>query len=227
MANRLISDEQELKVIFQEISSIISRNIYNVTGERKKQLLKKMENYIQEAEEILEKMKFEIKRTNENKNQNNAKIKNAQTSINKYKTILAQEKRNIRVNERTQLLGEDSNSHIIDYSISDMDQRTKLLNNTQRVYNMNTRFDETRIMSLEAEQTGIDTLQMLHQQRQQLMRTNEALNNTNSEIGVSGRMLNQMQKNNRTMKLLTILLVMIIVSIVIIAVYIKISSILK
>ncbi|ORX50757.1 hypothetical protein BCR36DRAFT_412250 [Piromyces finnis] len=217
------NDEEELKILFQEISAIISRNIHNVTGEKKKQLLNRAEDYVAEAEEIVSKMKAEAK--NENNNEINIKIKNAKNNIIRFKSLLNQEKQNIRVNERTQLLGDSSEN--IDYSITDMDQRTRLLYNTQRIYNMNSRFEDTQRLAEEAEAMGSDTLQLLHQQRQQLMGINNNLNETNDEIGNSGRYLVQIQHNQKILKLLLIVLVLVIIIIVGAAVYLKISKLLK
>ncbi|ORX86264.1 hypothetical protein BCR32DRAFT_325039 [Anaeromyces robustus] len=217
------NEEQDLNILFQEISSIISRNIYNVSGEKKKQLLNKAEDYLVEAQDIVNKLKKDSRK--ENNVQLDNKIKNAQNNINKFKSLLLQEKRNSRVNERTQLLGESSEN--FDYNISDMDQRERLLYNTQRLYDMNSRFEDTKKISEEAEQAGIDTLQMLHQQRQQLLRTNDVLNEAHDEVGQSGRYLSLLQKNEKIMKLLTILLVVIIILILGVAIYLKAASILK
>jgi len=52
------------------------------------------------------------------------------------------------VNERTQLLGNSSEN--VDYNIADMDQRTRLLYNTQRIHNMNSRFEDTQRLAEEA-----------------------------------------------------------------------------
>ncbi|KAG4100023.1 hypothetical protein H8356DRAFT_1423236 [Neocallimastix lanati (nom. inval.)] len=217
------NEELDLNILFQEISSIISRNIYNVTGEKKKQLLNKAENYISEAEEIVNKMKKEASKENNIELDN--KIKNAQNNIAKYKSLLAQEKTNQNVNERTQLLGNDSET--FDYNISDMDQRTRLLYGTQRLQDMNSRFENTLRISEEAEQAGINTLQMLLQQRQQILRTNDTLNQTHEEVGRSGRLLSQIQKSEKVMRLLLILLIVIILIIVAAAIYFKITKIIK
>jgi len=216
-------DEQDLNIIFQEISSIISRNIYNVTGEKKKQLLNRTESYIAEAQDIVNKMRRDAR--NENNNQLDNKIKSAQNNINKFKSLLSQERRNLRVNERTQLLGDSSNS--FDYNISDMDQRTRLLYNTQRIYDMNSRFEGTQRLAEEAESVGSDTLQSLLQQRQQIVRTNNSLNETQDGIGISGRYLVAIQKNEKIMKLLFILLVVIILVVIGLAIYLKIHNLLK
>jgi len=216
-------DEQDLNIIFQEISSIISRNIYNVTGEKKKQLLNRTESYIAEAQDIVNKMKRDSR--NDNSNQLDNKIKSAQNNINKFKSLLSQERRNLRVNERTQLLGDSSGS--FDYNISDMDQRTRLLYNTQRIYDMNSRFEGTQRLAEEAESVGSDTLQSLLQQRQQIVRTNNSLNETQDGIGISGRYLVAIQKNEKIMKLLFILLVVIILVVIGLAIYLKIHNLLK
>jgi len=217
------NDEQELNIIFQEISSIMSRNIYNVTGEKKKQLLNRTEGYIAEAQDIVNKMKKEAR--NENNNQLDTKIKNAQNNINKFKSLLSQERRNLRVNERTQLLGESSEE--FDYNISDMDQRSRLLYNTQRIHDMNSRFESTQRLAEEAEAVGSDTLQSLLQQRQQILRTNDTLNATNDSVGTSGRYLILIQKNEKIMRLLFILLVVIILIILGVAIYLKIHKLLN
>jgi len=216
-------DEQDLKILFQEISAIISRNIHNVSGEKKKQLFNRAEDYIAEAEEIVSKMKNEAR--NENNNELNNKIKNAQNNITKFKSLLSQEKRNVKVNERTQLLGNSSEN--VDYNIADMDQRTRLLYNTQRIHNMNSRFEDTQRLAEEAEAMGSDTLQLLHEQRQQLLGINNNLNETNDGVGISGRYLVQIQHNEKIMRLLLIVLVIVIVAIVAFAIYLKISKLLK
>jgi len=216
------NEEQDLNILFQEISSIISRNIYNVTGEKKKQLLNRAENYIAEAQDIVNKMKKEASQNNNVQLDN--KIKNAQNNITKFKSLVSQEKRNQRVNERTQLLG---NPEDFDYNISDMDQRTRLLYGTQRLHDMNSRFEDTIRISQEAEQAGINTLQMLHQQRQQIIRANDTLNQTHDEVGRSGRLLSQIQRNEKIMRLLLILLVVIILIIAGAFIYIKFSKFFK
>jgi vesicle transport through interaction with t-SNAREs protein 1 len=74
------------------------------------------------------------------------------------------------------------------------DQRSKLLQGTQRLENASKRLDDAQRMALETESIGISTLGDLHRQRQQIERTRDGLSEADSWIAKSQGVLKNMQR---------------------------------
>jgi vesicle transport through interaction with t-SNAREs protein 1 len=74
------------------------------------------------------------------------------------------------------------------------DQRSKLLQGTQRLENASKRLEGAHRLALETESIGIGTLSDLHRQRQQIERTRDGLQQADSWIAKSQGLLKNMQR---------------------------------
>lgn len=82
------------------------------------------------------------------------------------------------MSERDQLLGSQIvilGSHAIDIGHEETDQRSKLLQGTDRLENASKRLEGAQRLALETEAIGISTLGDLHRQRNQIERTRDGV----------------------------------------------------
>ncbi|KAI8849570.1 hypothetical protein BC829DRAFT_416796 [Chytridium lagenaria] len=108
------------------------------------------------------------------------KVKSYKDEIKKAKRDLAKN----GVSERDQLLGQskDPRHHVVDFEGANQDQRGRLLNGTERLQEGSRKLDEAKRLALEAETMGINTLNDLNNQREQILRTRNTLNNADSWV---------------------------------------------
>lgn len=75
-----------------------------------------------------------------------------------------------------------------------MDQRSRLLQGTERLQEGSRRLDDARRLALETESIGIATLEDLNRQRDQILRTRDTLSNADTWIAKSQGVLRGMQR---------------------------------
>jgi len=66
-------------------------------------------------------------------------------------------------------------SHTIDMDIAAQDQRARLLNGTERLNRASDRLEEARRLAHETEAIGVNTLETLGAQREQILRTRDTV----------------------------------------------------
>ncbi|KAJ3056577.1 hypothetical protein HK097_005974, partial [Rhizophlyctis rosea] len=92
--------------------------------------------------------------------------------------------------DRDQLLG----SHVVDFEVASQDQRSRLLHGTERLQESSRRMDEARRIALETEAIGINTIETLAGQREQILRTRDRLSTADTWIAKSQGVLKGMQR---------------------------------
>jgi len=203
--------ENEFNTLSTEINDTIENKLKKSVGEKKKQILNQLERELDEADEIVSQMDVEIRSL-----ATSTRIQ-LQPRIKQYKSELDGLKKKLKTTyndvteERRQLLGEDSNRDNIDIEIDELDNRSKLQKNTEKLINSSKRLQNAHRMALEAEQTGASTLNSLYGQRQQLEHAQDTLRSANSFLDTSTRLLKDMQRRIRTNKLMAYLIILILV----------------
>jgi len=212
--------ENEFNTLSAEINDTIENKLKKSVGEKKKQLLNQLERELDEADEIVSQMDVEIRSLN-----TSTRIQ-LQPKVKEYKTELEGLKKKLKIayndvtEERRQLLG-DNNSENIDIVVNDLNKKTKLQKNTEKLINSSKRLQNAHRMALEAEQTGASTLNVLYGQRQQMEHAQETLRSANSFLDTSTRLLKEMQRRIRTNRLMAYLIIIILIVLILLTIYIK------
>lgn len=120
--------------------------------------------------------------------------------------------------ERNQLLG-DSDS--INMDATSMDQRSRLLAGTHRLNDASRRLEESHRIAIETENIGASTLQTLRGQREQIMRANDSLDETNTYIDRNVRLLKNMARRLATNRVLSYGIIAALVFIILLILFIK------
>ncbi|KAI9218251.1 snare region anchored in the vesicle membrane C-terminus-domain-containing protein [Blastocladiella britannica] len=101
------------------------------------------------------------------------------------------------------------------------DQRTRLLQGTERLQGMNDRLTNAQRLALESEQSGAETLQELRRQREQLERARHTLQDVDGDVDRAGRTLRSMARRVSTDKLLSGCIVFVLVVLIIMVLILK------
>ncbi|CAH1246275.1 vesicle transport through interaction with t-SNAREs homolog 1A-like isoform X2 [Branchiostoma lanceolatum] len=214
MASLLDSYEQQYSNVTAEITNKIAK-IAKLSGGEKRHMVTNVEKQMEEAKELLEQMDLEVRDIPSKERQKYA------TRLKSYKTELGKLEKDFKAKlrggagSREELLGPDDPSH-------SEDQRTRLLDNTERMERSGRKLEAGYRMAVETEQVGADILDNLHQDREKIQRSKDRLRETDSDLGKSSRILSAMMR--RIIQNRVVLFVVIAVMILVIALTIYFST---
>ncbi|XP_074648177.1 vesicle transport through interaction with t-SNAREs homolog 1A-like isoform X1 [Tubulanus polymorphus] len=214
MASLMESYEQQFANLTAEITSKTVR-IPNLTGAEKQTLSSNVEKLLDETRELLEQMDLEVLDLQpKDRNKYQTRLKSYRTELSKLEKALKQSRIAFsdEIQSRDELFGDDS------YSTS-ADQKTRLLENSERMERGSKRLEEGYRIALETEQLGATILEDLSTQRESIQRSRDRLRETDSTLGRSSRILTGMMKRIIQNRLLLVIVGFIIVIVVIVALY--------
>ncbi|KAJ3008455.1 hypothetical protein HKX48_008510 [Thoreauomyces humboldtii] len=122
--------------------------------------------------------------------------------------------------ERDQLLNRGG-SHVVDFEVSSQDQRSRLINGTERLQEGSRRLEDARRLAMETETIGIATLDDLSRQREQILRTRDTLSTADTWITKSQGALRGMQRRMIQNKVLTFGIIIMLIIIIIAIIWLK------
>ncbi|XP_074648178.1 vesicle transport through interaction with t-SNAREs homolog 1A-like isoform X2 [Tubulanus polymorphus] len=189
MASLMESYEQQFANLTAEITSKTVR-IPNLTGAEKQTLSSNVEKLLDETRELLEQMDLEVLDLQpKDRNKYQTRLKSYRTELSKLEKALKQSRIAFsdEIQSRDELFGDDS------YSTS-ADQKTRLLENSERMERGSKRLEEGYRIALETEQLGATILEDLSTQRESIQRSRDRLRETDSTLGRSSRILTGMMK---------------------------------
>jgi len=108
-----------------------------------------------------------------------------------------------------------------DTDVATQDQRTRLLNGTERLQESSKRLENAHRVALETEQIGANTLGTLMEQREQILRTRDTLSTADSFIATSQRILKGMQRRMLTNKLITAAVIVALILLILLVIWLK------
>ena len=103
-----------------------------------------------------------------------------------------------------------------------MDQRTRLLNGTDRLAESSRRLQDSHKIALETEALGSGILSDLQGQREQIIHTRNTLLEADSNIDKASRTLKGMARRMATNKLITASIIIVLVALILFVLYRKI-----
>ncbi|EDV21297.1 uncharacterized protein TRIADDRAFT_60180 [Trichoplax adhaerens] len=162
--------EQQFSASVADISYKINR-IPNLNGDEKKAVIHDCEHSLEDMKELIEQMDLEVRdapstaRSELAKKWNNynTEYKDLETNFRKARVALMDS-----VTARTRLLGSEE-----DYNYTSEDQRTRLLENSDRINKSNNRLDDGLRIALETEQVGADIMTNLDSDREKIKRSRD------------------------------------------------------
>ncbi|KAI3654375.1 hypothetical protein MP228_001094 [Amoeboaphelidium protococcarum] len=215
--------ETDYNAISQSISKKLNTQLPVLSGEARRTLVRAIERELDEADEILQSMEMELMSLpTVSKSKLQPKMKGYRTDYDKLK---AEFKRiNNKNSERAELLGRsDDDDGFHDPDIASMDQRATLLSNTNRLDKTSKRLEDSHRIALETEQIGIGTLETLRNQRQQLERANQNLDEANGFIDRNVRILKSMGRRAAANRVMTFGIIAALIFIIILILVAKFS----
>ncbi|KAF9103373.1 hypothetical protein BGX27_010606 [Mortierella sp. AM989] len=194
------------------------------TGEIKKQTLRAADREIDEANEILQQMEMELLNLPQgSKTRLQARLRGYKTELDRLKQTLKRAQSTSRsTSDRDELLGGGSGG--LDLDAASMDQRTRLLNGTDRLAESSRRLQDSHKIALETESLGAGILTDLRGQREQIIHTRNTLLEADSNIDKASRTLKGMARRMATNKLITASIIAVLVFLILFVLYRKIFA---
>ncbi|KAF9169749.1 hypothetical protein BGX20_009881 [Mortierella sp. AD010] len=192
------------------------------TGEIKKQTLRATDREIDEANEILQQMEMELLNLPQgSRTRLQARLRGYKADLDKLKQTLKRAQSTSRSTaDRDELLGGGSGG--IDLDAASMDQRTRLLNGTDRLAESSRRLQDSHKVALETETLGAGILSDLRGQREQIIHTRNTLLEADSNIDKASRTLKGMARRMATNKLITASIIAVLIFLILFVLYRKI-----
>ncbi|GJJ72983.1 vesicle transport through interaction with t-SNAREs 1 [Entomortierella parvispora] len=194
------------------------------TGEVKKQTLRATDREIDEANEILQQMEMELLNLPQgSRTRLQARLRGYKTELDRIKQTLKRAQSTSRSTaDRDELLGGIGGG--IDLDAASMDQRTRLLNGTDRLADSSRRLQDSHKVALETESLGAGILSDLRGQREQIIHTRNTLLEADSSIDKASRTLKGMARRMATNKMITASIIIVLVFLILFVLYRKIFA---
>ncbi|KAG0289759.1 hypothetical protein BGZ97_006400 [Linnemannia gamsii] len=211
-------DYEAIKVsITERLNASGSQN-----GEPKKQTLRAADREIDEASEILQQMEMELLNLPQSsRTRLQARFRGCKSELERLKQTLKRAQTTSRsTSDRDELLGGLSSGSDLD--AASMDQRSRLLNGTDRLAESSRRLQDTHKIALETESIGAGILGDLRGQREQIIHSRNTLLEADSSIDKASRTLKGMARRMATNKLITASIIIVLVGLILFVLYRKI-----
>ena len=207
--------EQEFGILTADIVAKTNR-VPNLHGEEKRKLVADVEQKFDDAQELLEQMDLEARgltddgakvRCGASLKSYKLEIQNLEKTFKKSKTALTDSEA-----ARNELLGGDDAGN-------SEDQRSRLLDNSERLERSSRRLDEGMKLCAETEEIGQDILNNLHRDREVMTQTRDRLRGTNANLHKSSRVLTAMMRRLIQNRILLVMVCLVMVTAIGVAIY--------
>ncbi|XP_067672630.1 vesicle transport through interaction with t-SNAREs homolog 1A-like [Haliotis asinina] len=211
MATSLLeSYEQQYSTVTADITFHVGQ-IACHHGAEKQSHVRQAEKLFDEASELLEQMELEVKEQDPRERQKySTRVKSYKTELLKLQKDMKKAKLGIDAN-RDELLGDDTHDS--------EDQRARLLDNTERLDRTSRRLEHGYRAAVETEQIGAQIMEDLHSQRQTIQKSRNRLEEMNTTLGKSSRVLSGMMRRIIQNRILLIGIGLLLVIVISVAIY--------
>ncbi|XP_041363564.1 vesicle transport through interaction with t-SNAREs homolog 1A-like [Gigantopelta aegis] len=209
MASLLDSYEQQYSSVTADITFHIGQISTN-HGAEKQTNIRQADKLFDEASELLEQMDLEVQELEARDRQKyTTRVKSYKAELLKLQADMKKAKLGIDAN-RDELFGDDTHDS--------EDMRTRLLDNSELLERSSRNLEHGYRAAVETEQMGAQIMDDLHKQRQTIGRSRNRLEEMNTNLGKSSRVLSGMMKRiiqNRVLMLGIVLILLIVISLAI------------
>ncbi|XP_051969179.1 vesicle transport through interaction with t-SNAREs homolog 1A-like isoform X3 [Xyrauchen texanus] len=183
--------EQDFGTLTAEITNKIGR-IPKLASEEKTQLVLNVDKQLEEVRELLEQMDLEVREIPiQSRGMYNSRLKSYKQEIEKLEKDFKRSRIAYSDEVRNELLGEDGSS-AESQLIKLREERSHLLDNTERLERSSRRLEAGYQIAVETEQVGQEILSSLHSDREKIQRSRDRLRETDANLGKSSRILTGM-----------------------------------
>jgi len=213
--------EQEFKTLVANLDEKIRRDIPQVEGEQKKALIRSAERECEEGDEILSQMGVEVNSLPRNTRSSiQVRVKAHQTTLAGLKKDLRKAQVQLSSAQRDELFGARLGTEA---DAVRMDQRSTLLNGTERLNESSTRLENSHRLALETEQLGAGILTDLRAQRDQIINTRNTLREADSHVDNAHKTLKEMAFRMLQNRMIMTAAVILLVALILLILYFKLS----
>ncbi|KAE8352374.1 t-SNARE [Aspergillus coremiiformis] len=207
------SYETELKLIQADLNQTLDQ-IAESSGEQRKSTIRKAEQLLDEATELLDQMRME------KQNIPSAARSKVNVRFRNYTTDLDEAKRKLKSlsDDRKALFGD---RYTDDPQDEHLEQRQQLLSGTDRLERSSARLQESQRVALETEDIGRNTLADLNRQRETIMHTRSNLQQSEGYVDTSIKTLRGMARRMATNRIITIAIITVLILLIIAVIYSK------
>ncbi|XP_078419359.1 vesicle transport through interaction with t-SNAREs homolog 1B [Cetorhinus maximus] len=189
------------------------------SGEQKKRFIRKIDEKVDEANEVLDGMEKEItKAPHLYRNQMNIKIRSYRKDVSKLQRDIRSNDIGYGVRSDVKYTVYNAENEQSNYLAS---QRALLLQGTDGLNRATQSIDRSHRIAAETDQIGSDIIEELGGQREQLERSKDRLINTGENLSRSRKVLRAMSRRVVTNKLLLSIIILLEVAILAAVVYLK------
>ncbi|XP_037959743.1 vesicle transport through interaction with t-SNAREs homolog 1A isoform X2 [Teleopsis dalmanni] len=182
--------EQQYASLIAEITGNVGR--LNLQSGHRRELCVKIETELSEAQELLEQMELEISDLSSAQRPSfTSKLNCAQAELKRLQNDYRNAKDKRAANTVVDLGAASDADYYDDVPIA-IDQRQRLLDNSERLERTGNRLTEGYRIALETEQLGTQVLNDLHHQRETINSARSRVRETNADLGRASRTLNYM-----------------------------------
>ncbi|XP_065199412.1 vesicle transport through interaction with t-SNAREs homolog 1A-like [Sycon ciliatum] len=206
--------EQQFGVLTADAVTKIN-NIPNLSGKQRKNAITDVERIFEEGNDLLEQLDLEAREVPSSERQAaSARVRGYHEEM----TRLQKDLRRAQVaavdmrQGREELLGNEDMQ-------SSEDQRTRLLENTERLQKTSNRLDEGYRMALESEELGRDIMDNLHRDRETITRARDRLRGVDQDLGRSNRTLNGMIRRVYQNRVIVAFVCVLMVGVIVMGIY--------
>lgn len=221
MADNLFANyEQDFRDVFGSLESHL-RAIPNLSNEQKLSEIRKAENDITDAEDILQSMNLNAR------NVSGLQGQKLSQKIKEYEAKVAASKKELRrmettvtsMVEREALMGGGA---VLGVELTtSVDQRERLISGTERLHRSNQTLLDARRTAEATVETGSNILSNLESQRETMERSLGRLGEINSKLAQSSRILSAMARRVATNKLIMAGIVIVLVGAIALIIWLK------
>ncbi|KAF9577680.1 hypothetical protein BGW38_006960 [Lunasporangiospora selenospora] len=193
----------------------------NQTGEPRKQALRTVDRELDEAAEIVQQMDMELLNLPQgSRTRLQARLRGYKSELERLKQTQRRAQSTSRTtSDRDELLGGFGSG--TDLDAASMDQRTRLLDGTDRLAESSRRLQNSHKIALETEAIGAGVLTDLRVQREQIINTRNTLHEADSNIDKASRTLKGMARRMATNKMITAAIIIVLVVLILFVLYRK------
>eukprot|EP00051_Salpingoeca_urceolata_P026837 m.478939 g.478939 ORF g.478939 m.478939 type:complete len:221 (-) comp21281_c0_seq1:224-886(-) len=210
--------EMDLQAHIASVSKKLNAQIPNYTGEQRKAAIRATEKELEQAEQLLREMDGEARIAPAAfRSKLYAKVTAYQDDLGKLRRDLKATMSGSFQADRQALMGDD-------YDSRSFDQRSRLLDGSERLNRTSDRLANTRRIAQESENIGVEVLAELDEQGNTIRRTGQKLHGTDANLGRSHNILNSMARRIVTSKIIMMSIIFLLIGILGIVVYMKLKK---
>lgn len=210
MANLFDEYEQEFNDLLQGVQRDFA-TLAELSGEKRKALVLRIENNLDAAEQNLRSMEMEALGVSSARDRLKPRVDNYKKELSNMRREFRRVKSaasTVATRKTREELLEEGTATSDDYAAAEQDHRQRLLDGTRRLEQSSDHIQRSLQISHETEQIGGQILGDLYDQRQTIERTRQGLRDTNANVKGSRKLLSIMGRRDVLNKIILVAIIL-------------------